>query len=49
MYCFDCGNGFKKDDTVFEFTSGVFDGEAVVADNSIEAWCENCEEKRGEK
>lgn len=48
LHCFDCGKPFSEGDIVFEFTSGYFDGEMVIADDAIEQWCTDCEEKRGE-
>jgi len=49
LRCFDCGKAFKKGDTVFEFTSGTFDGEQVYAEGCFEAWCEDCETIRSER
>lgn len=49
MICFDCGKEFKTGDKVYEFTSGMFDGYMVCSDESLEAWCEDCERKRGKK
>lgn len=46
LNCFDCGKPFKKGDQVYEFTTGTFDGEIVISNESLEHWCEECEQKR---
>lgn len=50
MHCSACGKEFKSFDTVFEYTSGFFDGftESVVADTTYERWCAECDKKRTE-
>lgn len=49
QHCFDCGKEFVKGDKVYEFTTGIFDGDSVFSDTVFEQWCEACELKRAEK
>jgi hypothetical protein len=49
MECDDCGAEFKIGHTVYEYTSGIFDGEMVIADECFEKWCKVCDDKRGER
>lgn len=49
MNCFDCGREFKKGDKVYEFNVGTFEVDYVQSDESFEQWCEDCEQKRGER
>ena len=47
--CFDCGKELKPGDKAYEFTAGTFTGEYVIAEESLETWCESCEMKRSDK
>lgn len=50
LTCFDCGGEMKHGDKAYELTVGTINDDfSVTPHESLEAWCEKCEEKRGER
>lgn len=47
--CEDCLKIFKRGETVYELSTGTFDGEDVSTEESLEVWCESCEVERSKR
>ena len=42
IYCMYCNKQLHKGDTVFEYARGVFNGEKIIAEETIDVWCKDC-------